>query len=211
MPNPTRFASAVANFTNIRFGTGIKGIGNPTSGTGNIGIFQSNAALNNSAKPKVIEFSSEFASTNGGFIGNNTFTGCNGITAIGIQKTAATYALSIGTYAFQNCTNLTKIAFIEDAVEIPSLTIGTYSFTGCTKLADFAGVDANSVVIDSIGTYTFGICPSLTYNMLDKIKSVAGTTKVQDTTGSKKFIYFKPDNNGTLYSKGSLAFGEIES
>jgi hypothetical protein len=47
--------------------------------------------------------------------------------------------------------------------------------------------------------------------MLDKIQSVVGTTKVQDTTGFKKFIYFKPDNNATMMSKGNLAYGEIES
>jgi hypothetical protein len=52
--------------------------------------------LNNPAKPKVIEFSSEFASANGGLIGDYAFYGCTGITAIGIQKSATTYALSIG-------------------------------------------------------------------------------------------------------------------
>jgi hypothetical protein len=47
--------------------------------------------------------------------------------------------------------------------------------------------------------------------MLDKIKSITGTTKIQDATGSKKYIYFKPDNNATMTSKGCLAYGEIES
>jgi hypothetical protein len=94
MEFPSKFANAVSNYTNIRFGTGIKGIASKTEG---VGIFQSNVALNNPAKPKVIEFNSEFASANGGLIGNYAFAGCNGITSIGIQKTAATYALSIGT------------------------------------------------------------------------------------------------------------------
>jgi hypothetical protein len=195
-------------YTGFVFGAGIKGIASGASGAG---IFQANSALNNPAKPKVIEFSSEFASANGGLIGNYAFTSCSGITAIGIQKSDTTYALSIGTYAFQNCTNLTKIAFIEDAVEIPSLSIGTVAFDNCQKLADFAGASANSIVIDAIANYTFSLCPNLTYDMIDKIKSVVGTTKVQDTTGFKKFIYFKPDNNAIMLSKGCLAYGEIES
>jgi hypothetical protein len=145
------------------------------------------------------------------YIGNYAFQGCSGITAIGIQKSDTTYALSIGNYAFRGCSNLTKIAFIEDESEIPSLSLGTTAFSYCSKLADFAGTGADSIVINAIGTATFYACSSLTYNMLDKINSVTGTTKVQDTTSSKKFIYFKPDNNGTLYSKGCLAYGEIES
>jgi hypothetical protein len=143
-------------------------------------------------------------------IGNYAFYGCNGITAIGIQKSAATYALSIGAETFRNCSNLTKIAFIEDALEIPSLSIGTAAFHS-TKLADFAGTGVNSIVVDSIGTYAFGVCPSLNYDMIDKIQSIPGTTKVQDTTSSKKFIYFKPDNNAAMYTKGNLIYGEIES
>jgi hypothetical protein len=167
--------------------------------------------LNNLAKPKVIEFSSEFASTYGGLIGNYAFAGCNGITAIGIQITATPYALSIGDRAFQNCSNLTKITFIEDAVEIPSLSLGTGAFERCAKLADFAGTESDSIVIDAISNYAFSNCRFLTYDMIDKIKSVPGATKVQDTTGSKKFIYFKPDNNAAIDTKGGLAYGEIES
>jgi hypothetical protein len=83
-------------------------------------------------------------------IGNFAFYGCTGITAIGIQKTAVTYALSIGAETFRNCSSLTKITFIEDGLEIPSLSIGGYAFTSCTKLTDFAGTDTNSIVINSI-------------------------------------------------------------
>jgi hypothetical protein len=144
-------------------------------------------------------------------IGNYAFYGCNGITAIGIQKSAATYALSIGGYAFHTCSNLTKITFIEDEAEIPSLTLGLNAFYNCAKLTNFAGTETNSVIIDTIGQYAFAVCPNLTYSMIDKIQSISGTTKIQDTTGSKKFIYFKPDNNTAMNTKGNLAYGEIES
>jgi hypothetical protein len=95
-------------------------------------------------------------------------------------------------------------------VEIPSLSIGAATFGYCTKLADFAGVSANSIIIDSIATYAFGVCSSLTYDMIDKIKSVPGATKIQDAV-NKKYIYFKPDNNAVMNAKGCLAYGEIES
>jgi hypothetical protein len=143
-------------------------------------------------------------------IGNYAFYGCNGITAIGIQKTATTYALSIGERAFSYCGNLTKIAFIEDEANIPSLSLGINAFTACTKLTDFAGTGANSIVIDTIGQYAFSLCSSLTYDMIDKIKTIPGITEIQDAT-NKKYIYFKPDNNATMPSKGNLAYGEIES
>jgi hypothetical protein len=141
---------------------------------------------------------------------NYAFNGCTGITAIGIQKSAAAYALSIGTAAFQSCANLIKIAFIEDAVEIPSLSLGTNAFAGCANLADFTGVDANSIIINAIGGYAFDYARSLNYNMLDKIQSITGATKVQDAV-NKKYIYFKPDNNAVMYTKGNLIYGEIES
>jgi hypothetical protein len=46
--------------------------------------------------------------------------------------------------------------------------------------------------------------------MIDKIKFIPGATKIQDAI-NKKFIYFKPDNNAIVPSKGCLAYGEIES
>jgi hypothetical protein len=101
---------------------------------------------------------------------------------------------------------------MEDAAEIPSLSLGANAFDRCTKLADFAGTGANSIVINSIANYAFSLCPSLTYDMIDKIKdTIPGATKVQDTTDSKKYIYFKPDNNAVMYTKGNLIYGEIES
>jgi hypothetical protein len=100
---------------------------------------------------------------------------------------------------------------MEEQPGIPSLSINGTAFERCTKLADFSGAEADSIVIDSIGAYAFSLCPSLTHDMLDKIQSVVGTTKVQDNTGFKKFIYFKPDNNAAMDTKGCLAYGEIES
>jgi hypothetical protein len=46
--------------------------------------------------------------------------------------------------------------------------------------------------------------------MLDKIQSIPGATKIQDAS-IKKSICFKPNNNDVMYSKGCLAYGEIES
>jgi hypothetical protein len=99
---------------------------------------------------------------------------------------------------------------MEDETEIPSLTIGYRAFQNCTKLADFAGAGANSIVIDGIGAVAFTGCASFTYDMLDKIKTVPGATKVQDAV-NKKYIYFKPDSNANMPSKGCLIYGEIES
>jgi hypothetical protein len=88
--------------------------------------------------------------------------------------------------------------------------LGNQAFINCAKLADFAGTDANSIIIDSITSSAFSNCASLTYDMIDKIKTIPGTTKIQDAI-NKKFIYFKPDNNAAMYTKGNLAYGEIES
>jgi hypothetical protein len=196
----TTFNNAVANFTKIKFGEGITAIG------GN--VFQNNVAFNDSSKQKIIEFNANVTT-----IGASAFRNRIGISEVSFNKVKATDGtLSFGDYAFDSCTNLTKITFLGND-NIPSLTIGQYAFQNCVKLADFAGAVANSIVVTSIGASAFIGCTSLNYDMLDKINSAAALTftKVQDTTGSKKFIYFKPIGalQEMIYTVGCLAYGEI--
>jgi hypothetical protein len=50
--------------------------------------------------------------------------------------------------------------------------------------------------------------------MIDKVRSFPSSIKVKDTTGSKKYIYFQPDDTNpyaSLSQRGCLAYGEIES
>jgi hypothetical protein len=197
--NATLFNSTVANFKYIRFGEGITGIAN--------NAFSGNAAFNDANNKKDIEFNANFTS-----IGNYVFNPNAGLRSISFQRVdSTTSTLSIGNDAFGYCQNLETIAFVGEG-NIPNLSIGDRAFANCTKLSDFAGVSVGSIVISNIGISSFGACPSLTYDMLDKIDSVANTTKVKDDSGSKKFIYFQPiDQQQPPRLFGCLVYGEIES
>jgi hypothetical protein len=77
---------------------------------------------------------------------------------------------------------------VGNEANIPKLSIGEYAFQRCAKLGDFVGAETDSIDIIAIGEGAFGYCPSLNYDMLDKIHGVAGTEKVKDDSGSKQHI-----------------------
>jgi hypothetical protein len=135
-----------------------------------------------------------------------------GIRSLSFSKvTPSSDPLSISAYVFENCTNLENITFYGDGV-IPTMQLRNYAFYNCTKLSDFVGVGVDSIVMDQMGMGTFGGCTSLTYDMLNKIASVDGATKVRDNSAARKFLYFKStDDSRTLTYKGNIAFGEIAS
>jgi hypothetical protein len=196
----TAFANAVAARTYIRFGEGITEIASSANG-----VFQNNAALNNASNLKFIEFNPNFTS-----IGNYAFYGCKGITSVRLQKTTALNSpVTIGLGAFEKCVNLTNINFIGDA--IPNLMIDERAFYSCEKLSDFVGALPDSIDIADIGDYAFAYCNALSYNMLDKIRTVGGTQKIKDGSVSKQYIYFRPEAQAAMYTKGCLAYGEIAS
>lgn len=72
------------------------------------------------------------------------------ITSITIPATVT----EIGSYAFENCPNLTSVTFEEGS---QCTTIGAYAFSGCTSLAHFT-IPAN---VTEISNGTFADCTSL--------------------------------------------------
>jgi hypothetical protein len=194
------FEKEVGESTNVRFGKGIVGIANG-------GVFQDNAVFNNINKSKTIEFNSIFTS-----FGTNAFSGCTGITSVRLQRAdSATSLVSFQHDAFNSCTNLETIAFVDDGV-IPEIAIGNDAFRDCKKLSDFVGATAKSIKITAIGERAFYGCASLTYDMLDKIESVENTQRLADNTPSNSYIYFKSNNtDAALSDAGCLAYGEIAS
>ncbi|MBP5307773.1 MAG: leucine-rich repeat domain-containing protein, partial [Clostridia bacterium] len=83
-------------------------------------------------------------------IGERAFEGHNELVEVVIHAGVKV----IGNYAFNDCANLVKVTFAEDA---DFTTFGTYMFQNCVSLADIALPDC----ITDIPAYTFYGCTSL--------------------------------------------------
>ncbi len=93
-----------------------------------------------------------------GNIGAHAFDGCTSITSADIN------AKNIDTYAFKDCSKMTKVTLGE------SLTsIGSYAFSGCSSLDEVTIPNG----VESIGSYASSDCSSLAYAKIgDGLKTI---------------------------------------
>lgn len=83
---------------------------------------------------------------------NNAFNGCSSL----VEITLPASLTGIGTYAFQNCSALTKVNGL-GSTQVDSLA--SYAFQGCTALKEIT----LPATLTSIGNYVFRGCASLKY------------------------------------------------
>lgn len=81
-------------------------------------------------------------------IGNDTFTGCKGVTDVSLPDSLT----KIGDSAFRDCTGIAEI-LIPDAVK----SLGHYAFYGCTGLTELKLGDG----VKTIGNYAFAKCTGI--------------------------------------------------
>ena len=123
---------------------------------------------------------------------------------------------SIGVSAFENCSNLIDICFVNIAdsslnsidnlsfnscysltsITIPKLvtSLGNHTFYGCSNLTDISFYDIASSSLYSIGSYCFEKCNNLTTITIPKSVTSLGEGIFQNTNKLSS-IHFEPDIN----------------
>ena len=89
-----------------------------------------------------------------------TFSGCSFLTSVTINTTKDAHT-SLGDYAFQGCSGLTKVN-----LSCHVKTIGDHAFEGCSKLTQINFISSNLVTVpmlEEIGEYAFSDCTSIEY------------------------------------------------
>lgn len=106
----------------------------------------------------------------------------------------ATYSVTkIGTYAFNNCTNLTSVLIPESIIEI-----GDYAFRNCTNLKTIS----LPITIEKVGAQIFNNCTGMTIYVEANSKP-AGWDSSWANSGNGKIYYMMLEEinvDGVLYS-----------
>lgn len=129
-------------------------------------------------------------------LGSNAFKASK-ITSITFNSSS----MSIGNYAFQNCTSLTSVVFTNSACTWGTNGYGQGMFNGCTNLVELqlpAGFDINNTKYSGSGTnaanyfiYGSSNVKLFTYNKLTTSTSISNNGwRKYNSTGSEATLYF---------------------
>lgn len=139
-------------------------------------------------------------------IGNDTFTGCKGVTDVSLPDSLT----KIGDSAFRDCTGLNEIT-IPDAVK----SLGHYAFYGCKGLTELKLGDS----VKTIGNYSFAKCTGIRIVTIPEAITTIGKNAFKDCSAID-FVIFKGteeqwqavtigDGNEVL-ADAMIRFGEVK-
>ena len=133
------------------------------------------------------------------YIGSNAFNGCTSLTSIALPNNF----VLIRSYAFYGCTSLTSVTFPSSSIS-NAVSIGEYAFANCTSLnvtlpSNIMAID-NNAFMNCTSLTEVTLCDQILYTSDNIFYGCTGLTRVTMQQGGMPTI-----GNGMFYGCSNLA------